>query len=712
MRLFLQRIPPETKVAAVVLGAALVQVGLLATLGLRSTTERRAELEGRMRDRSRFVVARGVVGAGVSRVNAEEQALEREIQRYGVPIRDRVVGALSQGSLYGHAFLVDSAGTLRDWRREPLEATPPSAADPQARKALRQLLVWEREDAERALGNAEPYADSTTDPVAAALMLQAGWRAARALKSNGRALELAERVLRDYRTLRDDRGALGESEPFGLGAAFVVCELRLRALEAAPFEQASAFVDAVLDRRQQAHDMRHFISPLAYGLERDDCRALLREVDVLLPTAHKYELRDRLDEFDALDAALERARGAGAGALRAAVSAGEPARLPLPRGEVLTVLPLPQDRGDGPAGASAVAFLCDRAELRRAALEPARLGLDLPDGVQIVVRDDAGRTLLGPDDGDLQLLVEGVSFGSAVPGLWAGAVLADPAVLERETESTRRYWLWILAGAGLAVVAASILAIRAVLREVRLARLKSDFVSNLSHELRTPLTSLRMFVETLQEGRVRDEAEAREYLDIIAQETDRLSTLVDRVLQFAAFTRGRAPIELKSVPMGEILARAAELFSQRAAAAGAQVETRVEQRLPEAMLDRDAMIQVVLNLLDNAVKHGGDKGVKIRVTARAAGTRTCVEVEDDGPGVPERERELVFEEFYRGDDTPSSRVQGTGIGLALCRRIVLAHGGTLSVDESRALGGARFRVTFPDAAAGRRLAVAAPQGRA
>jgi signal transduction histidine kinase len=242
--------------------------------------------------------------------------------------------------------------------------------------------------------------------------------------------------------------------------------------------------------------------------------------------------------------------------------------------------------------------------------------------------------------------------------------------------------------------------------------MKRDYVSNLSHELRTPLTSLRMFVETLREGRVRDEKEAKECLDIVAQETDRLQSLVERMLQFASFTRGRAPIELKSADAGDVARRAVALFRKRAEAAKATLELSVEEPLPESILDRDAVLQVLVNLLDNAVKYAGHDGAKVRVTVRPAGDggRVAIEVDDDGPGVPERERELVFEEFYRGDDTLSRRVEGTGIGLAVSRRIVLAHGGRIEVVKSERLGGACFRVTLPAAGTGRLLALEAAKG--
>jgi two-component system phosphate regulon sensor histidine kinase PhoR len=146
--------------------------------------------------------------------------------------------------------------------------------------------------------------------------------------------------------------------------------------------------------------------------------------------------------------------------------------------------------------------------------------------------------------------------------------------------------------------------------------------------------------------------------------------------------------------------------------AGVQLEFASHARLPSVALDPDAIVQVVLNLLDNAVKYRGQHGSRIRVTVRAAGGRVLIEVEDDGPGVPERERERVFEEFYRGDESLSSSIQGTGIGLALCRRIAIAHGGRVEVLRSRDLGGALFRMSLPAGRAPASRSIVAASGGA
>ena len=696
------------------LGVALLQVGLLAWLGLRTTDQRQRELEADLTERTHRIVQRDVVRAGILRIAAFEKAAQREIERPGRPPALGVRDALAAAPIFTAAFFVtvdeDGEASLHDHRRLPLAAAPRTPRDEAARTAIAELQAAWTTDPGHVLRRAEEIADGTTDLVARALALQIGWRAALS-SDERRALLLAERVRSELPTVRDDRGSLGESVPFGVSAAAVVSEVWRRAVQRAAFENADGFVRAIEDRRELAQRMRDTIGEAAYEVEREECRALVEGERMRIPIERTKELRRFLDGCDAIDATLSRARAVDAAALSRTLSVREPARLRVPDrfaadSGVLTVLPLPEDEG----AIAAVALFAPDDALHAEALAPVRLGVDLPEGIELhVMLDDV--PLFGFASGHGEPIVERMPFGLAAPGLTVSAVLTDPRVLERETESARQLWLWILGASLLAVLAASILAVRAVMREVRLARLKSDFVSNLSHELRTPLTSLRMFVETLQEGRVRDEEERQQCLAFIAQETDRLATLVDRILQFAAFSRGRAPIELRIADVPDLVGRALKIFQSRSEAAGARIETRIAAELPEALLDTDAMIQVLLNLLDNAVKYGGEDGARILVTVRGDGPRVRIEVEDDGPGVPERERELVFEEFYRGDDSLTSPVQGAGIGLALCRRIVLAHGGRIVVEQGRALGGARFAVTLPTAAAGRRIAVAAQEGR-
>jgi two-component system phosphate regulon sensor histidine kinase PhoR len=719
MRLSLHRFPRESKVAAVVLGAALVQVGVLAALGLRSTSERRQAIERELAENSVHVVRNAVIEA-TARVGEAEVRMAKALspgdgRSPWVRVKDAMEGRVAP--LFVDAYLIAPDGRVADFQRPPYPAPAAGLRDEEARRRLAEVQRLEVSDPARAVGAARALADEIfakpqPDVVAASLALQSGWRAAYVRGEFENARALAKSLLdRGCRAVRDDRGSLAESEPFGPSASALVCKVLFASLVNATSQHA-VFVDAVVDRRIQAQRLRPLLSDAAYRVEKLECDDLCSKASVLMEKERRPLATDleKCDEVDRRETALQQALGKST--LRNAASGEFSSRFDLEGRSLVTVIPLPEPRAGEPIGA---AFVAPPSALKTEALDPAARAPLLPDGVALAVRDGLHHDVLAKVDGPA-LLDPGVPFGSAVPGLTATVVLVDPSVLARETASAERLWIAILIGAACAVVAASLLAVRSVMREVRLARMKSDFVSNLSHELRTPLTSVRMFVETLREGRVRDEKEAKECLDIVAQETDRLQSLVERMLQFASFSRGRAPIELKSADAGDVARRAVALFRKRAEAAKATLELSVQEPLPESILDRDAVLQVLLNLLDNAVKYAGHDGAKIGVTVRAAGTaptvagRVVIEVEDDGPGVPEKEQHLVFEEFYRGDDTLSRRVEGTGIGLAVSRRIVLAHGGRIEVVRSERLGGACFRVTLPEAGVGRRLALEAAGG--
>lgn len=721
----LHRIPRESKVAAVLLGVALVQVALLATLGLRSTDSRLTSTRDDLLRRTRQAV-RQLVERSTERVAALQHEARRELARPSaasgpearVGAALEAVDALAETRVLTQGMVVPHDGPLWHWLRPPRAEQASAAVDRDARLEVRRLEALEMKDpvqvrtlgvalADRIL--ARPAPDQ--DVVAAVLALRSAWRAA--LRTGPRvdadptlARDLAQRVLDRHASLLDDRPPpVGDRVPFGIGAASVVCRILA---EQYTEEETEAFVDALLRRRRLGQELAALLDPATRQAERDACRAAL-QANVLLQPVQRERAERGLEECDRIDAALELADGLPRSRLDKLVvdRTWGPVELPAKTGPVTAfLLPLPAGGDDG--APLAALLVADPQALREYALAPFRREVDLPLGAELLVRDGSGQTYLG--DPEATGAVDEVPMGPGAPGLTVGAVLAVTR-MDQELGAERLYWMLVLAGTSLAVVAGALLAVRALRRELRLARMKSDFVSNLSHELRTPLTSLRMFVETLLEGRVRDEAERRECLEVIAQETGRLAGLVDRILSFAAFVKGRAPIELEPADPGRVVGRAVDLFRERAAAAGASLEFNVERGLPETLLDKDAAIQVILNLLDNAVKYAGQKGARILVSVRAAGRGVVIHVEDDGPGVPPRERELVFEEFYRGNDMLSGPVQGTGIGLALSRRIVRAHGGTVECGASAALGGARFTVTFPDPQTARRLAAAAAGGK-
>ncbi len=236
---------------------------------------------------------------------------------------------------------------------------------------------------------------------------------------------------------------------------------------------------------------------------------------------------------------------------------------------------------------------------------------------------------------------------------------------------------------------------RAVVQQVRLSRLQTDFVSHVSHELRTPLTSIRMFIETLQSGRVQDPAKVKECLDIIGTESDRLNRKIERVLSWARLEAGRHIYDMTPRRPRELVDGALEAFRAQQLDGGAAVQVDVPHDLPRVNVDEEAMDEVLLNLLSNARKYGGPH---IGVQARADRTWVYFSVSDDGPGIPVAERKRIFEKFYRPDLLQTRSVEGSGLGLAIVKAIVAAHKGRVDVTSEEGVG-TTFTVRLRRAAA-------------
>jgi two-component system phosphate regulon sensor histidine kinase PhoR len=232
-----------------------------------------------------------------------------------------------------------------------------------------------------------------------------------------------------------------------------------------------------------------------------------------------------------------------------------------------------------------------------------------------------------------------------------------------------------------------------LLREARVAKLQTDFVNKVSHELRTPLTSIRMFVETLQLGRLQDPQRQHEALEIVADETARLSALINRLLDWARMESGRRTYELTRQPLGPILDAALQAFEPQMLHQTVNLTREIPARLPTVMADRAALSEAILNLLNNAYKYTGPEK-RIGLSARVEGPSVTISVADNGPGIPQRDLKHVFDKFYRASDPLSRTIEGTGLGLAMVKHIAIGHGGRVSVVSE--LGrGATFNVVLP-----------------
>jgi two-component system phosphate regulon sensor histidine kinase PhoR len=229
----------------------------------------------------------------------------------------------------------------------------------------------------------------------------------------------------------------------------------------------------------------------------------------------------------------------------------------------------------------------------------------------------------------------------------------------------------------------------------RVDQVRRDFVSNVSHELRTPLASIRALIETIEEGAVDPEDQA-EFLARIRQQVDRLTVLVNELLDLSRIESGAIELQPESVALGEVIAEAASLLRTRIEPLGISIECPGrEEGVVEA--DRASLLRVVRNLLDNAIKYS-PPGAAIHVTVADEGPLVAVHVRDEGPGIPEPEIPRVFERFYKAEQSRANA--GTGLGLAIVKHLVRAHGGTASV-ASRPGQGAEFTVRLPKRFVGR-----------
>jgi len=234
---------------------------------------------------------------------------------------------------------------------------------------------------------------------------------------------------------------------------------------------------------------------------------------------------------------------------------------------------------------------------------------------------------------------------------------------------------------------------RNISREMNLARLKSDFVANVSHELRTPLALIRLYAETLELGRLTAKEKYQEYFRIIREESERLSALINNILDFSRIEAGRKEYEFKETDLPELVRSTLDSYRFQIEQNGFAFEENISGDIPPVNVDREAIARSLLNLVNNALKYSKDQKF-IGVTLYRANGSVKLEVRDKGIGIPPAEQEKIFEKFYRCGDPLVHNIKGSGLGLSLVRHIVRAHGGNVVV-ESAPDKGSKFTIELP-----------------
>ena len=309
---------------------------------------------------------------------------------------------------------------------------------------------------------------------------------------------------------------------------------------------------------------------------------------------------------------------------------------------------------------------------------------NLPNGLAVELRDGFGKCVVRTRAHRPEEMSPELALDIGLPGY----TLAVWRVVPR---SHALRYLTTLLPPFLALVLGGVLLVLEITRERRESMLKTSFVSNVSHELKTPLTAVRLSAEMLREGRVKEEAQAR-YLEVIVRESERLTRLVDNVLDFGRLERGRRKFNLEARDVNELLS-VAEAQRPRVEAAGLTLMVRSAPMPVMRTFDLDAVGQVLVNLIDNAVKYAASgKTVEVSVSERGE-----ITVADRGPGIAAKHRSRIFERFYRCDDSITAKSSGSGLGLSIASRLMAGMGGEL-VFAPRAGGGAVFIIKFGEKA--------------
>ena len=349
-----------------------------------------------------------------------------------------------------------------------------------------------------------------------------------------------------------------------------------------------------------------------------------------------------------------------------------------------------------------VGLVVDMRRFEREYLPEAILGAagmlaeDVWDNLIVRVTDGAGRVVAAshdePGQGDavtdrFDFVFRDLELSAQSRHIAAVLVLQSNAL----TSWTLSVLMAVMASGGV------LLTWRAARRERQLSQIRSGFVANVSHELRTPLSSIAVFGELLRRGRVNGPDKVVEYGRRIEQESTRLGHLIDNVLSFGCIESAEVRYRPATTCLKDVVGDAVAAVDSRRMQGGFTITvTRPDARLPDVYIDAPAMIQVFVNLLDNAMKYSGSCR-RVRLELRSCSDEVAVDVADGGIGIAPDDQHRIFDEFYRGD-TRDISVTGAGLGLAIARHVVDAHGGRIRV-RSRLGGGATFTVLLPAASA-------------
>jgi signal transduction histidine kinase len=317
-----------------------------------------------------------------------------------------------------------------------------------------------------------------------------------------------------------------------------------------------------------------------------------------------------------------------------------------------------------------------------------------PKDLDYTITDDTGRRVLGLENPTGPALLKH-AVSKYFPRWEISAFLKDDDFFASAAQRQTAVYIWAGVLVIVLILAAGGFAAQALGRQMKLNRLKNDFIATVSHELKTPLASMRVLADTLLDGNYKDQQQAKEYLELICKENRRLSGLIDNFLTFSRMERNKRAFDMSPTGPADIANAAADAVKTKFAQYGCHLRIEIAEDLPDVPADRDAMATVLVNLLDNACKYSYDDK-QIELKAFAEDGLVCFSVSDNGIGMTRRQTRRIFDRFYQADRSLSRRAEGCGLGLSIAKFIVDAHKGTITV-ESKPGKGSAFTVKLPAA---------------
>jgi signal transduction histidine kinase len=286
-----------------------------------------------------------------------------------------------------------------------------------------------------------------------------------------------------------------------------------------------------------------------------------------------------------------------------------------------------------------------------------------------------------------------INFEGGFPPWFVDLYQNDPDLFETFLFSRRGIYFYVFILLAGIILFGLILTNRTIAHELELSKMKSDFVSTISHEFKSPLSSIRQLAEMLQSGRVPSEDRRQEYYDVLVEQSERLTLLIDNILDFAKIEEGRKVFNFQIINIGALLQEMVSVIQDQVRYKDFVIQLEIGKSLPALKADRESLIQAITNLIDNAIKYSGEARI-IVVRAFAEEKYLIITVKDFGIGIKKEEIDKIFERFYRGGDELTRTIKGSGLGLTLVKQIVEAHHGEITVESSPDRG-STFTVRIP-----------------